>query len=520
MPKTDSPKTKIVARPPIVCVMGHVDHGKSTLLDYIRKTDVAGGEAGGITQKIGAYEVEHIKSSGEKKSITFLDTPGHEAFAAIRARGADVADIAILVVSAEDGVKPQTMDAFLCIQRAKLPVIVAINKIDKPNADIERTKGSLAENEIYLEGYGGDIPWVAISSKAGTGIPELLELIDLVAEINNFSGEAENPASGFIIEAHQDSRRGPSATVVIKNGTLRQSEAVVAGIAMASIKIMEDDKGTMIKEATMGMPVKIIGWSKLPEAGSAFLTLSTKKEAEILVEKNAEKIVKKVLEKTAPTPAPTADSENAKSKTDGPQIVTIPIIIKADATGTIDAILHELKKINLENVKVKIVSQGVGDISEKDAKAAESSKDIVIIGFNVDIDSRAKTITERSSVNIVQFDVIYKLSEWLETLSKERTPKIKVEEKSGMVKILKAFSKEKDRQILGGKVLNGKIAIGDEVKITRGEISLGVGRVKELQRQKAKIDEVPAGSEFGTLIEAKITIAPGDIVEPFKIVEK
>src|SRR3989344_5397580 len=300
MPKTDSPKTKIVARPPIVCVMGHVDHGKSTLLDYIRKTDVAGGEAGGITQKIGAYEVEHIKSSGEKKSITFLDTPGHESFAAIRARGADVADIAILVVSAEDGVKPQTMDAYLCIKKSKLPVIVAINKIDKPNADIERAKGSLAENEIYLEGFGGDIPWVAISSKTGAGVSELLELIDLVAEINNFSGETESCASGFIIEVHQDSRRGPSATVIIKNGTLKYGEVAVAGVAMSTIKIMENDKGVIIKEALMGMPVRIIGWNELPEAGSAFITLPTKKEAEALVEKNAEKI-KKIPEKSVPS---------------------------------------------------------------------------------------------------------------------------------------------------------------------------------------------------------------------------
>ena len=271
------------ARPPIVAVMGHVDHGKSTLLDYIRKKDTASGEAGGITQKIGAYEIIHTKNDGQKKAITFLDTPGHEAFATIRTCGANGADIAILVVSAEDGVMPQTMDAYLCIKKAGIPLIVAINKIDKTNADLERTKGSLAENEIYLEGYGGDIPWTATSAKTGEGISELLELIDLVAEVNGISGNQEGEISGFIVEADRDPRRGPAATAVIKNGTLKQGDVIVAGSAFATIKIMENDNGAIIKEASMGMPVRIIGWSVLPKNGAPFNSVSNKKEADEVV---------------------------------------------------------------------------------------------------------------------------------------------------------------------------------------------------------------------------------------------
>lgn len=518
MPEKQTAQKNNVPRPPVVCVMGHVDHGKSTLLDYIRKTDIASAEAGGITQKIGAYEVEHTRATGEKRAITFLDTPGHEAFAAIRARGADVADIAILVVSAEDGVKPQTMDAFLCIKRANLPVIVAINKIDKPNADIERTKGSLAENEIYLEGYGGDIPWVAISAKTGVGMTELLELIDLVSELNGFTGNPKDKASGFIVEANQDKRRGSVATAVIKNGTLKSGEVAVAGTAFAPIKIMENDRGQIIKEAKIGTPVRIIGWSKLPEAGLVFTVVETKKEAETLIEKNEEEIKKSLIKPVPDLPNEVENPEDKLVEKDIP--VTIPIIIKADAQGTVDAIVHELKKVNIKNIKVKIISRGVGDISEKDAKSAESAKGSIIIGFNVNIDSRAKTIAERFSVDIKQFDIIYKLSEWFESLAKERAPKIKIEEKSGTIKILKIFNKEKDRQIFGGKVIDGKIVRGDEVKIIRQNISIGTGKIKELQRQKNSTNEVAAGSEFGALIEAKVTIATGDIVEPFKIVEK
>jgi translation initiation factor IF-2 len=286
MDKQKNAQQNNVPRVPIVCVMGHVDHGKSTLLDFIRKTNIVDKEAGGITQKIGAYKFLHEKVTGDKKFITFLDTPGHEAFGAIRKRGANVADIAILIVSAEDGVKPQTLDAYSCIKNSKLPFVVAITKIDKPSADVERTKQSLAENAIYLEGYGGDIPWAPISSKTGEGIPELLDLIDLVAEMNELSGNPQKEASGFIVESNHDNKRGPTATVVIKDGTLKVGDSIVSGSSFSHVKIMEDDHGKNIKEAEMGSPIKIIGWSKMPEAGLAFKTATSKKDAEKEAEQN------------------------------------------------------------------------------------------------------------------------------------------------------------------------------------------------------------------------------------------
>lgn len=511
MPTTKLTKTNAFPRPPVVAVMGHVDHGKSTLLDYIRKTDIAAGEAGGITQKIGAYEAVHTKANGDKKSVTFLDTPGHEAFAEIRERGANIADIAILVVSAEDGVMPQTLDAYSCIKKAKLPVIVAINKIDKPNADIERTKGSLAENEIYLEGYGGDIPWAATSAKSGAGINELLELIDLVSEMNEISGKIGDKASGFTVETERDPRRGIAATVVIKNGTLKQGDAIVSGAAFAVIKMMEDDKSRTIKEAPMGTPARVIGWSNLPKAGLPFIVVSNKKEAELAAEKNQEMESESALIRPK---SPGEQTETAGNK------ITIPAIIKADNDGSINAIVHELKKIETEKVKIKLISRGIGDISETDAKIAESATGAVIIGFNVKIDNRAAALIERGTIETKLFDVIYKLSEWLAELAAIRTPKIKTEEKQGAANILKLFGKERDRQIIGGKVTDGKISLGDDIKIIRRESEIGQGKVKELQRQKVKVDEVVSGTEFGVLIESKITLAAGDIIEPFRIIEK
>jgi translation initiation factor IF-2 len=499
----------ILRRTPIVCVMGHVDHGKSTLLEYVRKTNITDAEAGGITQKIGAYEIEFTKENGEKRGITFLDTPGHEAFSAIRARGANVADIAILVVSAEDGVKPQTLDAYRCIKGANTPFVVAVNKIDKPGADVERTKQSLAENEIYLEGYGGDVPWAAVSAKSGEGITELLELIDLVAELNSLSGNPDAPATGYVIEAHLDKRRGPAGSIIVKNGTLKKGEFIVAGSSMAPIRIMEDDLGKSVNEAPMGKPVSITGWNKVPEAGLEFISVKSKKDAESLTEENTNRHAKGNTSNKRPEPIEVAENT-----------ITIPVIIKADATGTIDAILHELKKVQTDRAKIKIIAQSVGEISESDAKLAESSPGTVVLGFNTKIDNRAKAIVERSQILVKEFDIIYKLSEWLQEFLTDKTPKIRVEEKSGTAKVLKVFSKDKDRQIIGGKVTGGVLALGAEVIISRRDAEIGRGKVRELQRQRQRVDEVSTGTEFGTMIEAKITITEGDIIEPFKIVEK
>jgi translation initiation factor IF-2 len=392
--------------------------------------------------------------------------------------------------------------------------VVAINKIDKPGANIEQTKQSLAEHEIYLEGYGGDIPWSAISAKKGDGVPELLELIDLVAEINNVSGDPSAPATGFVVETNQDSRRGSAASLIIRNGSLNQGDFIVSGDAFAPIRIMENDRAELIKKASMGTPVRVIGWNKLPNAGLNFVTVKNKKEAEILAESNLE------ISKEKKDNALNSIKENLSLENEESEKISIPIIIKGDATGTLDAIAHELKKIETEKVKIKLIHQGVGDISEKDAKTAESVKGSIVIGFNVGIDSRAKNIIERSSLEIKIFDIIYKLSDWLTELIKEKTPKVRVVEKHGSFKVLKIFSKDKDRQIIGAKMTEGNVSTGNEVKIMRRENEIGVGKVRELQKQKNRVDEISAGVEFGTMIEAKVVIAIGDIIEPFVIIEK
>lgn len=313
-------------RSPVVSVMGHIDHGKSTLLDYIRKTNIVAKEAGGITQHIGAYEVVHKNQEGKDKKITFLDTPGHAAFAGIRSRSANVADIAILVVSAEEGVKPQTTEALKYIRSAKLPFIVAITKIDKPEANIEKAKQTLMEQEVYVEGYGGDVPSVPVSSKTGEGIPELLEMILLVAELQGFTADTDKPAEGFVIEAKVDKAKGIIATLIIKNGALEKGMAIVSGESISSVRIMENALGKNIDRAESGSPVRIVGWNTIPVVGTPFSAFKTKKEAEAKLALAKEKHTK-----------PKKLTDKVKDVPEGEVPPTIlPIIIKADALGSVD----------------------------------------------------------------------------------------------------------------------------------------------------------------------------------------
>ena len=488
-----------IARPPVVVIMGHIDHGKSTLLDYIRKSKITASEAGGITQHLGAYEVIH-KSS---KKITFLDTPGHEAFCGIRTRGANVADVAVLVVSAEDGVKPQTLEALQCIKSAELPYIVAINKIDKPSANVEKTKQNLAENEIYLEGYGGDIPFVPISALTGEGIPELLDMILLVAEMEDLKANPNKPAEGSIIEANLDNKKGISATLLIKDGTIKTGMYIVIGNSTSPIRNIEDFQGKKIKEATFSSPVKILGFNEIPKVGALFVTYQTKKEAEDMTKKiqNEKSTFKEI-------------NLNDEDK------IIIPLIIKTDVAGSMEGVKHELNKIKLDRVAIKIVQEGIGDVTENDIKTADGMKNIITIGFNVSIDSKAQALAERLGVHIEIFDVIYKINEYIEKIALERTPKIKTEEITGMAKIIRVFSKNKDKQILGGKVQSGTLEVGSEIKVLRRETEIAQGKIRELQSQKLRVSEIKEGFEFGTMIECKMEIMPGDKIEAFKIVEK
>jgi translation initiation factor IF-2 len=494
----------IIERPPVIAIMGHVDHGKSTLLDYIRKSNVVDSEAGGITQRISAYEVIHKAPDGKDHRITFLDTPGHEAFSAIRARGAQVADIAILVVAADDGVKPQTIEAIKVIKGSGIPYIVAINKIDKEGANVERIKSNLAEHDVMVESYGGNVPSVPISAKTGQGVSDLLDMMILVAQIGEFKGEPNATAEGVIIEANLDKKKGITATIIIKNGTLRTGMFVTAGSAFSPVRIMENFLGKNVKEATFSSPVRLIGWSELPQVGSRTKVFASKRDAETFLEEL------KLKQSTKSNSATDDASETA----------ILPIVLKASEVGSLEALQHEIKKVQNEKLKVKIIQSGVGDITENDVKNASARPHTIILGFNVKIDNPAKASAEKVGVDIQVFDIIYKLSEWLQKTVEERTPKVRTEEPTGTAKVLKFFSKAKDRQVIGGRVEKGQLLLGAEVKILRRDFEIGRGKVRELQRFKNRADEIPEGQEFGAMIECKIDIAPGDRLESFKIVEK
>jgi translation initiation factor IF-2 len=498
MAKKNTTVSKIVKRPPVVVIMGHIDHGKSTLLDYIRKSNVVGGEAGGITQHLSAYVVQHKTKDGAEEKITFLDTPGHAAFQKMRLRGADVADIGILLVSAEDGVMPQTLEALESIKAAGIPYIVAINKIDKPGADVPRTQASLIEHGIYIEGMGGDIPYALISAKSGQGVDDLLDLIILSADLAELKGDIGASATGTIIEGNLDPKRGTTATMIVQNGTLKSGSFVVSGTAYAPVRIMEDFLGKTIKEASISEPIQIVGFSGMPEVGANFVTVDSKKEAEemILTAKNG------------------AAQSVRFEKSDIPYI---PLLIKADVLGTLDAIKHELSKFESDRISVRVIGASVGDVTEYDVQTVSATPQAIIVGFNIKVERSARELAERLGVEIDTFDIIYELAEWLETALKSRTPKKEEEVVSGKAKIIKEFSIQKNLHVLGARVEEGTIKMKQTVRIVRREIEIGKGIIVNLQQSKSDVQSVQEG-EFGIQISTKSDIAPGDYIEGFDLV--
>ncbi len=498
----DNQKQNIVPRPPVVAVMGHVDHGKSTLLDYIRKTNIVEDEKGGITQHISAYEVIHKNEKGVDQKITFLDTPGHEAFSKMRERGAKIADIAILVVSAEDGVKPQTIEAWKTIIASKTPCIVAINKIDKSEANIEKTKTELAENEIYLEGYGGKVPFTPISAQVGTGIDDLLSLILILAEVENFTANKTERASGFVIEAHLDSKRGIEATLVIKNGILKKRMMVAVEDSFCSTRMMESFSGKKIENASFSSPIHLIGFNSMPQIGGEFKSFDNKQETE----KYIKEIQNENLEKDNNLSVPETDKK------------VIPIILKADVSGSLEAIEKEINKIQNENAEFKILVKGVGPVSETDIKGI--GENVIVIGFNVKANKNATDLALSKNINMFFFDIIYKLTEWLTEQMEIRRPRIETIETIGKAKILKSFTRTKERQVIGGKVIEGFIALDSIVKIMRRDFEIGKGKVINLEKTKIKTKEVEEGAEFGMMIESKIEIIAGDVIESFAVISK
>lgn len=487
-------------RPPVIVVLGHVDHGKSTLLDYIRNTNVVAGEAGGITQKVSAYEVEHMHE-GEKRRITFLDTPGHEAFKNIRARGAQSADIAILVVSAEDGVRPQTLEAWHAVQASNIPCVIAINKIDRQSANVERTKASLLEHGIYVEGMGGDTPAVAISAKVGTGVADLLDTLLLIADVSEFTGIESLPAEGVVIESDRDPQKGIAATLLIKNGTLKNGDIVLAGTALSPVRILEDFAGHSIKKATFSSPVRVVGFDILPTPGAPFTSFSSKKDAEV-----------------ARSAAIVQEAHYVEEAED--ERFVIAIVIKAEANGSIEGIMHELKKIENERMRIKVVAHGIGNISENDVKTALASAGTLIVGFNVTVENVARDMADTHGVPIRTFSIIYELADYVKNHATNTTPKQKTDEHEGTAEVFKIFSTRKDTYTIGGKVLSGSLFVHHKVKVLRNDTEVARGKLIALQINKSDATRADTGTLWGAQVELDNPLHEHDTLVCFTTIEK
>jgi translation initiation factor IF-2 len=491
--KTDKKQNNLQPRPPVVVILGHVDHGKTSILDYIRKTKIAEKEAGGITQHIGAYQIEH-----QGKKITFIDTPGHEAFSAMRSRGAKVADIAVLVVAAEEGVKPQTKEAINHIKKTGIPLIVALNKIDKKEAQPEKVKGELAENGIIVESLGGQVPSVNLSAKTGQGIDELLEIILLVAEMEELKSQPGQPASGVVIESYRDDRRGATATLLVKEGTLRSKDIVGTDSAIGRIKTMEDFQSNPLEKATASTPVIVTGFNQVPQVGEKFSVFNSLEEAQARVNKKAAK-----------------RKEEKEVLVFEPDKKILNIILKTDVHGSLEAIKESLKSIPREEVMLRILKAEVGEINESDIKLAESAH-AKIIGFRVKTSSRVRELAQQRKVKILLFEVIYELIQGIrELLSQLLEPEI-IKNVLGQLKVLALFRTEKDRQIIGGKVIKGQIKRGALIDVIRENKKIGQGKIIQLQRNKKDVEEVAKDQECGILFKGTTTIEKGDILEIYE----
>jgi len=477
----------------VVVVLGHIDHGKTTLLDQIRKTHVAEKETGGITQHIGAYQIVE----GDKK-ITFIDTPGHEAFSAMRSRGSKVADLAILVVDSSEGVKAQTKEAISHIKKSGIPIIVALNKIDKPAANLEKVKKELAQEDLVVEGLGGKTPSIEISALTGQGIPELLELILLVAEMENLKVEFTKKAEGVVIESYLDRLRGPTATLLINEGFLKQGDILGTFSTFGKIKKLEDFQGRSIEKALPSDPAVVIGLEDVPKVGENFKVFSDLETA-----KNYLKIpTKKVPEVLPSTEVPLVEGLDQK---------VLSLILKADVLGSIEAVEEVLNNLPQERVVLRILKSEAGEINERDIKLVKGERSL-ILGFRVKINPTAKILAEREKVKIMTFDVIYDLVEGVRKFMERELKPEKVRTDLGKVKTLVNFLTEKNRQIVGGKVIEGEVKKGASIEIFRGENLIGKGKLVNLQKNKKDVDRIPKGEECGMLYEGDTRIEEGDIL--------
>ena len=505
----EEPEEKMVPRPPVVCVMGHVDHGKTSLLDAIRETHVTDKEFGGITQKIGAYTVD---VNGQ--SITFLDTPGHEAFTAMRMRGAQSTDIAILVVAADDGVMPQTVEAINHAKAAGVEIIVAINKIDKPSANIDKVKQELAEYELIPEDWGGSTIFVPVSAHTKEGITDLLEMVLLTADVLELKANPNRKGRGLVIEAELDKGKGPVATVLVQKGTLKVGETIAAGACYGKIRAMMDDKGRRVKEAGPSTPVEILGLNDVPQAGEVFVATDNEKEARSFAETFISESKNKLLEDTKAK----LSLDDLFSQIKAGNVKELPLIIKADVQGSVEAVKQSLTKLSNEEVVVKVIHGGVGAINESDVSLASASN-AIIIGFNVRPDATAKSIAEREKVDVRLYKVIYQAIEDVEAAMKGMLDPVFEEKVIGHAVIRQLFKASGVGTIAGSYVLDGKFQRGCSCRITREGEQIYDGPLASLKRFKDDVKEVAAGYECGLVFEKFNDLQEDDQIEAYMMVE-
>lgn len=472
-------------RPPVVAVLGHVDHGKSSILEAIKDLRITGRESGGITQHIGAYEVEQ-----NNEKITFIDTPGHEAFSAMRSRGAQAADIALLVIAADDGIKPQTKEAAEHIKKAGIPYIVVINKVDKPEANPERVRRSLMEIEILVESLGGQIPSVEVSALTKKGINDLLEMILLLAEMEELTAEETGLAKGVVVESRLTSKQGPTATLLVKEGCLKIGDVVSLPSTCGKIKGMEDFLGNKITETNLSQPVIVFGLANVPRVGDSFQVVKSLEEANLLIQPKQDKNQKECLAEKM-----------------------FPVIIKADVLGSLEALEEVVSDLGGENMAPQIISSGVGEVSENDVHLASSSKSL-ILAFRVKAGTAVRNLAERENVRIYTFDVIYDLVEALHKSMEQSIKPSKIRIETGVFEVLAIFRTEKNRQILGGKVIRGELTQGSRVEIKREEECF-TGKINSLQRNKKVVGKIKEGEECGLLYEGGRVVV-GDFLSSFR----
>ncbi len=506
IPEYDANKKE--KRPPIVTIMGHVDHGKTTLLDYLRHTQITASEFGGITQHIGAYQIEV-----DHKKITFLDTPGHAAFSKMRARGADITDIVVLVVAADDGVMPQTKEAIAHALEAKTPLIVAVNKIDLPDANPEKVMSELAEAGVLAEEWGGETPFVKISAKTGQGVAELLEYIEMIADLHNYQAMYNALGYGTVIEANLDKGKGPLATILVQEGEVKQGDAIVIGHTWGTVRKMDDEFGKSHKVAYPSQPVQIMGLKAVPEAGDKFIVMKNNKEAQLIGEKRSE-----IYQQKLRNSAQAMNLEELNMKIANGEVKELPIVLKADVQGSAEALSQSLEEIEVNGVKARVVYKGVGAINESDAMLAHTSN-AILIGFNVRPDSIARQVIEHEQITLLLNNVIYKIIEEIEDAMNGMRDKKYRENIIGYAKVIEVFKISGVGKVLGAEVTEGKITKNSQLRLIRDGIVIYDGEIGQLKRHKDEVKEVVAGQDCGISFKNFDDVKKGDEIESYLVEE-